>query len=111
MADNMLELTDGNFQSTVLESSEPVLVDFWAPWCAPCRALTPTVEALVKDFAGKVKVGKMNIDENPGTPGSWGAVHSTLVMLKDGRPVDQVVGAVAKNKLEEMMNKQLAGDV
>ncbi|MBL93265.1 MAG: thioredoxin [Myxococcales bacterium] len=108
MSENTIDLTDANFQSEVLESSEPVLVDFWAPWCAPCRALTPTVDALATDFAGKVKVGKMNIDENPGTPGSLG-VRSipTLVMFKGGRPVDQVVGAVAKSKLEEMMNKQV----
>lgn len=109
MSENTVDLTDANFQSEVLESSEPVLVDFWAPWCAPCRALTPTVEALATDFAGKVKVGKMNIDENPSTAGSLG-VRSipTLVMFKGGRPVDQVVGAVAKSKLEEMMNKQIA---
>jgi len=107
-SENIHELTDKEFQSEVMEAAEPVLIDFWAPWCAPCRAIAPDVEALAESFAGKLKVFKMNVDENPETPTKYGVRGiPTLLVFKGGQVVDQVVGRVPKAKLEEMVQKAL----
>jgi thioredoxin 1 len=107
-SENMLTITDGNFDAEVLKSSTPVLIDFWAQWCAPCRAIAPMVEALAKDYAGKLKVGKIDIDSNPKTPTQYD-VRSipTLLVFKDGKVVGQIVGAVARPKVEELVKKAL----
>ncbi|OGQ10154.1 MAG: thioredoxin [Deltaproteobacteria bacterium RBG_16_71_12] len=106
MAQNITEVTDANFESTVLTADKPVLVDFWATWCAPCLAIAPHVEAIANEQVAKLKVGKVNIDDNPGVAGKFG-VRSipTLILFKGGKPVDQIVGAVPKRKLEEMIAK------
>ncbi len=100
--------SDANFDSDVLKSSTPVLVDFWAEWCGPCRALTPTIEALAAEYQGKVGVYKMNVDENPNVPTQFG-IRSipTVLLFKGGQKVDQVIGAVPKSALEEMIKKHL----
>ncbi len=107
-SDKMVTITDANFDSEVLKSSQPVLIDFWATWCAPCRAIAPVVEALANDYAGKVKVAKVNIDENPKTPTTYD-VRSipTLLVFKDGKVVGQIVGAVPRPKIEDMIKKAL----
>lgn len=96
------ETTDNNFNKDVLESSTPVLVDFWAPWCGPCRQLSPIVEDISKDLAGKLEVYKCNIDENPETPSKY-AVRGipTLMIFKDGKIVDTKVGSLPKSALME----------
>jgi thioredoxin 1 len=106
MAGNVAEITESNFQSTVLASDKPVLVDFWATWCGPCLAIAPHVEALATQMADKLKVGKLNIDDHPGIAGQFG-VRSipTLILFKGGKPIDQIVGAVPKAKLEEMVKR------
>ena len=93
MAANVMEFTDANWQSEVLDSSEPVLVDFWAPWCAPCRMLAPTIEKLAGELQGKVKIGKMNTDSNADIPGSL-RISSipTVVFFKSGKEVGRLVG-------------------
>jgi thioredoxin 1 len=104
----LLEVTDANFESDVLKSSLPVLIDFWAVWCAPCRAIAPHVDALAAQFDGKIRVGKCDIDANPQVPTRYD-VRSipTLLMFKDGQVVGQVVGAVPRAKLEELVKKAL----
>jgi thioredoxin 1 len=106
--DSMLTITDSNFDAEVLKSSTPVLLDFWAQWCAPCRAIGPVVEQLAKDYSGKIKVGKVNIDENPRTPTQYD-VRSipTLLVFKDGKVVGQIVGAVPRPKIEDLIKKAL----
>ena len=107
-SDKVLTLNDDNFETDVLQSAVPVLVDFWATWCAPCKAIAPTVDAIANDYDGKIKVGKVNVDESPGTPAKYGVRGiPTIILFKDGKVVDQVVGAVPKSQLEALINKAL----
>ena len=100
-----LELTEGNFDDEVLKSSVPVLVDFWAEWCAPCRLIAPIVDELATEYAGKVKIGKLNVDQNPQISMNYG-IRSipTLLIFKDGQAVEQLIGAVPKNTIVEKLN-------
>jgi thioredoxin 1 len=109
MASDLVKVvSDSNFDSEVIKNNLPVLVDFWAEWCGPCRALAPTVEALAKDYNGKLAVYKMNVDENQTTPIQFG-IRSipTLILFKGGQKVDQVIGAIPRSALEEMVKKGL----
>ncbi|AMV73791.1 thioredoxin TrxA [Desulfuromonas carbonis] len=107
-SDKVVQLTDDSFESDVMKSSTPVLVDFWASWCAPCKAIGPVIDSLADEYDGKVKVAKLNVDENPATPGKYGVRGiPTLILFKDGKIVDQVVGAVPKNQLEGLIKKAL----
>ena len=107
-SDNVLTFTDANFDADVLQSPIPVLVDFWATWCAPCKAIAPTIDALAEEYAGKIKVGKVNVDDNPATPGKYGVRGiPTILVIKGGQVVDQVVGAVPKSQLEALITKAL----
>ena len=102
---NISEVTDATFQGEVIESGIPVLVDFWAPWCGPCRAIAPVLEELSGQYDGKAKIVKVNVDENQASAAQYG-VRSipNLLVFKDGQVADQIIGAVAKAKLEEALN-------
>ena len=108
MAGNVLQVTDQNFDAEVLKSSQPVLVDFWAVWCGPCRMIAPTVEALANDYVGKAKIAKMNVDENQGVPGQFG-IRSipTLLLFKDGQVRGQIVGAQGRDSIENLIKQNL----
>lgn len=106
MAGNVMEFTEGNWKSEVLDSEIPVLVDFWAPWCGPCRVLTPTIEKLASKFDGKVKVGKMNTDENQNVPGSLRiSAIPTVLVFHGGQEVDRLVGVNTEKKFDEALSK------
>jgi len=100
--------TDATFDVDVLNSDVPVLVDFWAEWCGPCRMMTPTVEAIATDYAGRVKVGKLNVDENGGTAMRYNIRGiPTLLLFKGGQIVEQKVGAVGKTDVQKMIDAHL----
>jgi len=108
MGEHTLTISDDNFETEVISSGVPVLVDFWATWCGPCKAIAPLIDELAAEFEGKVKVGKVNVDENPKTPAKYGVRGiPTLLVFKGGELVDQVVGAVPKAQMEEMLKKTL----
>ena len=106
MAGDVFNIGDNEFKTEVIDSQQPVLVDFWATWCAPCRAIAPAVEELASQYKGKVKVAKLNIDDNQETPQQYG-VRSIpmLLVFKGGVVVEQIVGAVPKARLEEALKK------
>jgi thioredoxin 1 len=101
-----VELNDGNFESEVLKSDKPVLVDFWATWCGPCRMIGPVVEEIAKDYEGKLKVGKLNVDENSQTAVQYGIMSiPNLLFFKGGKVIDQIIGAVPKQHFIEKIDK------
>ena len=102
------QVTDATFESTVLKSDKPVLVDFWAPWCGPCRGIAPIIDEISKEYDGKAIILKMNVDENPLTPGRM-AIRAipTLVVFKNGEVVDQVTGAIGKSDIAALLNKAM----
>ncbi|MCS6873949.1 MAG: thioredoxin [Pyrinomonadaceae bacterium] len=100
------EVTDTNFETEVLKSDKPVLVDFWAEWCGPCRMIAPSVEAVAEQFFGKAKVMKMNVDENPETPYKYGIRGiPTLILFKNGAEQERIVGAVPREVLVKLLEK------
>jgi thioredoxin 1 len=102
------EVNDKNFSLEVLQSNLPVLVDFWATWCGPCKSIAPIIDELAKEYAGKVKVAKLNVDENPATPSQYGVRGiPTLILFKGGKILEQVVGAVPKTRLVSIIEKAL----
>ncbi|MGD0076171.1 MAG: thioredoxin [Candidatus Binataceae bacterium] len=102
-------VTDANFDQEVIKSSIPVLIDFWAPWCGPCKAIAPIVDELAKDYAGKLKVVKINVDDNPETPARYGVRGiPNLLIIKDGQVKEQIVGAVPKGHLVKAVDNALA---
>jgi len=107
MAD-LLHVTDGNFDEEIVKADIPAMVDFWAEWCGPCKMVGPTVEALAKEYEGKIKIAKMNVDENRETPARFGIRNiPTLILFKDGEVAQTIIGAQTKSHLEEELKKLL----
>jgi thioredoxin 1 len=107
---NVQTFTDASFDSDVLKSDVPVLVDFWAEWCGPCKMMGPTIDALAGEFAGKAKIGKLNVDDNPATAGRFQIRGiPTLLLFKNGSVAEQIVGLVGKDKVQGILNKHLGG--
>ncbi|MBI2988563.1 MAG: thioredoxin [Deltaproteobacteria bacterium] len=102
------QVVDDNFESEVLRSDIPVLIDFWAPWCGPCKSIAPVIEELAQEYEGKLKVAKLNVDENPITPSRYGVRGiPNLLILKDGAVKEQIVGAAPKSRLVDAIERAL----
>jgi thioredoxin 1 len=107
-SDAIVEVTDANFDQLVLKSEQPVLIDFWAAWCGPCKALAPIVDEVAQSYTGRVKVGKMDVDKNAATPQRYGVRGiPTLLLFKDGQVKEQIVGYVAREVIEKALDKNL----
>ena len=105
---SLMHVNDQNFAVEVLQSNLPVLVDFWATWCGPCKSVSPIVDDLSKEYSGRVKIAKLNVDENPATPSQYGVRGiPTLILFKGGKILEQIVGAVPKTRLTAMIEKAL----
>jgi len=103
-----IQVTDSNFEDEIIKSNIPAMVDFWAEWCGPCKMIGPTVEALAKEYAGKIKVAKMNVDANQQTPGKFGIRNiPTIIFFKNGEVVNTIIGAQTKNTLDAELKKLL----
>ena len=108
MGNNVNKFTDGNFESEVVQSGVPVLVDFWAEWCGPCRLMGPILDELAPAYAGKLKIGKLNVDENQNTPSNFGILNiPTMILFKGGREIERIIGAMSKNDLQKKIDKAL----
>lgn len=108
MAEGILELTTLSWEREVLNSKGIVMVDFWAPWCGPCRIIAPTIEELAKEYGGKIKIGKLNTDENPELASRYGIMGiPTIMFFKNGQRVDQIVGVVPKSTLKSKIDSLL----
>ena len=108
MAD--LNFTDQTFQQEVLENKGPVVVDFWAPWCGPCRMVSPVIDELAKEYEGKIKIGKMNVDENSQVPGQYGVMSiPSIVFFKNGQPFKTMVGAQSKESYKQEIEQMISG--
>lgn len=102
MAKGIMDIDDRSFDSEIIQSDKPAVVDFWAPWCGPCKAIGPVIEELAESYGENIKFTKCNVDENPATPAKFGIkAIPTLIFFKDGKVVDQITGMVAKSKLED----------
>lgn len=105
---SVVKVTDENFKAEVLESEIPVLVDFWAEWCGPCRMIAPVVDAVAEEYAGKLKVAKLNVDENPQTASQYGIMSiPSLLIFKDGQVIEKMVGFMPKEQMKEAIDKTL----
>ncbi|TRZ93919.1 thioredoxin [bacterium] len=105
---SLVHFSDHNFKKEVLESNLPVLVDFWASWCGPCKMITPMIEELAKEYAGKFKIGKLDVDENPKTATHYGIMSiPALIFFKNGKVMDQVVGALNRSELKKRIEESI----
>lgn len=103
------QVGDGNFEEEVIRSDLPVLIDFWAPWCGPCKSIAPVIEELAREYAGRLKIAKLNVDENPLTPAQYGVRGiPNLIILKQGQVKEQIVGVVPKTRLVEAIERVVA---
>lgn len=108
-SEKIVHVTDASFEQEVLKSPTPVLIDFWAPWCAPCRAIAPIIDDLAGEYSGRLKVVKINVDDNPQTPGRYGVRGiPNLLIMKGGQVKEQIIGAVAKGTLIKAVDSAIA---
>lgn len=106
MSEGIVEINDGNFKEKVVKSNLPILVDFWAPWCTPCKMIAPVIEEIASEYAGKLKVGKVNVDENPATATNFGVMNiPTLILFNKGKEIERIVGVTSKKEIA----KKIAG--